>query len=323
MACLIIFLTVAILLVTLKLYWKLNTKWNRSYKCLVGKTVLVTGSNTGIGYYTALDFAKRGAKVILACRNKIKGEEAQRQMIKKSGNENIILKLIDLESFESVRNFANDFNQNEERLDILVNNAATLTGLDYMTKDGFPVIIQVNHLSPFLLTHLLLHKLKKSGYSRIVNVASNMVQAGKFQPKNLGLPLDISYKRYRSSQYYADSKLCNAVCTIEMDKRLKDTNIIVNALHPGVIVTNIFDHLPKLFCTIVHSFKWLFKTIEEGAQTTLYVALSEDAGKSGGRFFNNCKDVGHYKNAKDLDFAREVYEKCEKLVGLLPEEQIK
>nr|XP_022915032.1 retinol dehydrogenase 12-like [Onthophagus taurus] len=322
MTYLTIFLTVAVPLAILKIYWKLNTRWNRSYKCLIGKTVLVTGSNTGIGYYTALDFAKRGAKVILACRNKIKGEEARKQIIKETNNDNVILKVIDMESFESVRNFANDFNRNEERLDILINNAG-ISGVDYLTKDGYPVIIQVNHLSPFLLTHLLMNKLHKAGHSRIVNVASNMVQTGKFEPKNLGLPVEMSHKTYRSTQYYSDSKLCNAVCTIEMNKRLKNTNIIVNALHPGVIITNIFDNQSKFITSIVYSFKWLFKTMEEGAQTTLYVALSEDAGESGGRFFNNCRDVGHYKNATDPDFARRVYEKCEKLVGLKPEEQIK
>lgn len=111
---------------------------------------------TGVGYPTALDFAKRGARVILACRNKEKAEKAVRKIIAETGNENVVFKQLDCASLQSVRNFAKDINANEDRLDILVNNAAILNTNEGMSSDGIQMVLQVNHVAGFLLTHLLI-----------------------------------------------------------------------------------------------------------------------------------------------------------------------
>lgn len=112
----------------------------------------------GIGYNTALDFAKRGARVILACRNKGRAEDALRRIIKTTGNQNVTYKLVDFTSLQSVRDFAADINKNEERIDILVNNAGIVISNEEYTKDGIQTVLHVNHISPFLLTHLLIGK---------------------------------------------------------------------------------------------------------------------------------------------------------------------
>ena len=186
--------------------------------CL-GKTAIVTGANTGIGKETALDFAKRGARVILACRDEEKAKDAARDIITETESDKVVIRIVDLASFESVRAFAKLINETEERLDILVNNAG-LDGSYRVTKDGYELIFQVNYISHFLLTLLLMEKLKKSAPSRIVNVSSLM-----HETRYADLQLDdftLSKEKFvKIKSRYAQSKLAQVVFTRELSKRLE------------------------------------------------------------------------------------------------------
>lgn len=186
--------------------------------------MIVTGANTGIGKETALDLAARGARVILACRNEEKAVQAAREIISKTKSHQVLVRKLDLSSFESVRKFAAEFNKEEERLDILVNNAGLIT-LNYeLTEDGFENTIQVNYLSQFLLTLLLLKKLKSSSPSRVVNVSSQS------HLHVLSVPdwaSDVSYtwakcpkEKFNTSMVYGWSKLQQILFTKELTKRL-------------------------------------------------------------------------------------------------------
>lgn len=210
---------------------------------------------TGIGYYTALDFAMRGAKVILACRNKEAAEEARTKIIKETNNSRVFVKIIDLASLESVRSFAKDFNATEDRLDILVNNAGAGGLGNKFTEDGLQITMQVNHFGHFLLTILLLDKLKKSAPSRIVNVSS---KAGKYSTMSLEDLNTYSQKFLPDGQMYAHSKLCNILFTRELAKRLGNDGVIVNALHPGSVRTELLRHMPKWMQKIVFSLSTIF-----------------------------------------------------------------
>ena len=183
---------------------------------ILGKSAIVTGSNTGIGKETALDFAKRGARVILACRDEKKASNAAKDIISETGSDKVVVRVLDLASFESVRAFARVINETEERLDILVHNAG-LGGSYRLTKDGWESVFQVNYFSHFLLTMLLLEKLKKSAPSRIVNVSS----IGHTGPKTI--PLDdfkLSKEKYEAFKRYGESKLAQVVFTRELSQRL-------------------------------------------------------------------------------------------------------
>ena len=184
----------------------------------LGKTAIITGSNTGIGKETALDFAKRGARVILACRDEEKATKAAKDIIAETGSDKVVVRVLDLSSFESVRAFAKLINETEERLDILVNNAGL--GMPYqLTKDGYETVFQVNYLSHFLLTLLLMEKIKKSVPSRIVNVSSMAHDA-----KRVKLQLDdfvLSKEKYDAFPRYAESKLAQVVFTKELSQRLE------------------------------------------------------------------------------------------------------
>jgi NAD(P)-dependent dehydrogenase (short-subunit alcohol dehydrogenase family) len=189
---------------------------------LDGKTVIVTGANTGIGKETALDLAGRGARVIMACRNLRKAQVALQEIIKKSRNSNIVVKHLDLASLKSVQDFADDINRHEPQLDVLINNA----GVAYFpqltkTQDNFEMI---NHLGHFLLTNLLLDLLKKSSPSRIVVVSSS---GYKFLTNEFNLENINSELFYDKVDAYGQSKLANILFSKELAKRLQGSGVSV------------------------------------------------------------------------------------------------
>ena len=141
---------------------------------LNGKTAIITGSNTGIGKETAKELAKRGARIIMACRNIKEGIKAADEIKQTTENDNVVVKVLDLASFKSIRNFADNINSYEERIDILVNNAGVFLCPQSKTEDGFEMHFGVNYLGHFLLTLLLVKKIKKSSPARIINLTSNL-----------------------------------------------------------------------------------------------------------------------------------------------------
>ncbi|KAG5897812.1 hypothetical protein JTB14_011812 [Gonioctena quinquepunctata] len=299
----------ALTLVSFKLYIKVTTGLCKSQVCLKGKTALITGANTGIGYETALDFAKRGARVILACRDENRARLACEKIIKETNNTDVIYKLVDLASFSSVRKFAEDVNKNESHLDILVNNAGAGRLGDQRTEDDIPIVLQINYFSHFLLTNLLLDLLKKTP-SRIVNVAAIGAKLGSINLKEL-----TAYKG--DSGQYITSKLCQILFTIELASRLQNTNVTSYSLHPGVIKTEIFRNMEAWKRrTILFLIDVFYKTATEGAQTQIYCAIENGLEQHSGQHFHDCKLVKRYKSASDPALAKAVWEESERIVGL-------
>ncbi|KAI4462309.1 phosphatidylinositol-glycan biosynthesis class f protein-related [Holotrichia oblita] len=315
-------LVILILAIVFKLYIKLSVKRNGSYVCLTGKTAVITGANSGLGYITALDFAKRGARVILGCRNGDKAEEAVKKIIAATNNKNIVYKLVDCASLKSVRNFAQDIIENEARLDILVNNAGISSDEEGLTPDGIQTILQVNHISGFLLTHLLIDKLKKSTPSRIIMVAS---PTARFANLNLNTLRDLNTATLSRRFYamYYNSKLCNIAFAIEMAKRLDGSGVTINAVHPGVATTEIVRDAKLWVKFGFNTFTSLFLyTAEEGAQTQIYASVANEIVNINGDFFGNCNRIEVYKTAKDPEFLRKLWEKSEELAKLSDGEKI-
>ena len=286
-----------------------------NYKAkLEGKTVIVTGANTGIGRETALDLAGRGARVILACRNISKADVAAKDIQNKTGNSKVIVKELDLASLRSVRKFASEINESEERLDILVNNAGIMRCPYGTTEDGFEMQLGVNHLGHFLLTNLLLDKLQKSQPSRIINVSSLAHTRGKICFDDLQ-----SKREYSPGPAYAQSKLANVLFTRELSKKLDSTDITVTAVHPGVVKTELGRHL-SLSKSYLARFSlapivWLvFKTPRQGAQTTIHCAVADDI--ESGVYYSDCKSKDPAEQAKDDGVAKKLWEISAALVGL-------
>ena len=211
----------------------------RSQARLDGKTVIITGANTGIGLETAVDMAKRNARVILACRSEERGERAAVEVRKRSGNDNAVFVQLDLASLDSVREFAAKILEEEPRIDILINNAGVMAVPERkLTKDGFEMQIGINHLGHFLLTNLLLDRIKEAPSARIVNVSSRAHLRANLDLGDLNLE-----KSYDAWTAYGNSKIANILFTRSLARRLKGTRVTTNSLHPGVIMTELSRHL--------------------------------------------------------------------------------
>ena len=208
---------------------------------LDGKTAIITGANTGIGLETAVDFAQRNGRVILACRSEEKGEAAVELVKKRSGNNNVLFMQLDLASLESVRSFSARALDSEAHIDILVNNAGVMACPSMKTVDGFEMQFGVNHLGHFLLTNLLLDRMKEAPSARIVNVSSSAHRSGKINFDDLN-----STKNYNRFSAYGRSKLANILFTRSLAKRLEGTKVIANVLHPGLIKTELARHINVL-----------------------------------------------------------------------------
>ncbi|XP_034107859.2 retinol dehydrogenase 13-like isoform X3 [Drosophila albomicans] len=277
-----------------------------------GKVVIVTGSNTGIGKETVLELARRGATVYMACRDKSRAEQARLEVIRETNNQNIFFRELDLASLDSVRKFVDEFKKEQSKLDILINNAGIMLCPHMLTKEGFEMQLGVNHMGHFLLTILLLDLLKKSSPSRIVNVSALAHVDGSINFDDLN-----SEKSYSPRKAYGQSKLANILFTRELAKRLEGTNVTVNALHPGVVETELSRHVTifnnPIFSFLISPLIWLiFKTPKNGAQTTLYAALDPDLNGVTGLYFSDCKPKEVSAAAKDANAAKRLWEESEK-----------
>ncbi|XP_070306415.1 retinol dehydrogenase 13 isoform X3 [Odocoileus virginianus] len=203
-----------------------------------GKTVIVTGANTGIGKQTALELAKRGGNIILACRDMEKYEAAAKEIRGETLNHRVNARHLDLASLKSIREFAVKVTEEEEHVHILINNAAVMRCPHWTTEDGFEMQLGVNYLGHFLLTNLLLDKLKASAPSRIINVSSLAHVAGHIDFEDLNW----EKRKYDTKAAYCQSKLAIVLSTKELSRRLQGTGVTVNALHPGVARTELGRH---------------------------------------------------------------------------------
>ncbi|CAK1598954.1 unnamed protein product [Parnassius mnemosyne] len=299
------------------LYVKLTIGICKCSKHLVGKVVIVTGGGNGIGFETAKDLADRGARVIIACNNESHGNAAINEIIAATGNSDVHYRYLDLASFNSIRKFADEILQREKRLDILVNNAGIYGSHNVKTEDDLLLGMQTNHFGPFLLTCLLLPLLKSTAPSRIINVSSMAHGLATLDLNNLNMEKETK-ETFSKNRVYALSKLCNVLFTLELSRRLQGTGVTANALHPGVVKTKIFDDVDSiLFKFIVPVLKLFSKTQWEGAQTTIYLAVSPEVKEVSGKYFRDCHMVKvSTDQASDVVLARKLWDISEKLVKL-------
>ncbi|CAH1783446.1 unnamed protein product [Owenia fusiformis] len=286
---------------------------------LDGKTVIITGANTGIGLATARDMARRGARVILACRSLERANTAAQDIISTTENQDVIVKQIDLTSMESVRNFAAEIYKEEARVDILINNAGLSALPHKMTSDGIEITMAANHHGHFLLTNLLLDKIKKSAPSRIVNLSSLGHKWAKLDWDKINGEMTAGTKmleKHEGNVYFV-SKLCNILFTKELSERLQGTGVTCNSVHPGTVKTELFRNSPGWLQSIVSVVGGLFlKSPEQGAQTSIHCAVSEDIEGVTGRYFSNCRVDNESEAAKSTESAKKLWDISAKLTGL-------
>lgn len=282
-----------------------------------GKTVIVTGANTGIGKQTALELARRGANVILACRDMEKCEAAAKFIRGETLNHHVSARHLDLASLQSVREFAAKVIQEEEHVHILVNNAAVMRCPQWSTEDGFEMQFGVNHLGHFLLTNLLLDKLKASAPSRIINLSSLAHVAGHIDFEDLNW----QRRKFDTKAAYCQSKLAVVLFTKELSRRLQGTGVTVNALHPGVARTELGRHTgmhTSTFSSLTLGpiFWLLVKSPQLAAQPSTYLAVAEELEGVSGKYFDGFKEKTPAAEAEDEEVARRLWAESAHLVGL-------
>ncbi|XP_062560035.1 retinol dehydrogenase 14 isoform X2 [Armigeres subalbatus] len=301
----------AVFLSLFKYYLYITCGKITSSRNMEGKTVIVTGANSGIGKETARDLAKRGARVIMACRNMETAAQARDEIVKETGNKNVVLKKLDLSSQGSIREFAADILKTESKLDVLVHNAGFAeTFRKTKSVDGIEFTMATNHYGPFLLTHLLIDLLKRSAPSRIVIVASEMYRLASVNLNNLN-PVNTL-----PAYLYYVSKSANIMFTRELARRLEGTNVTANCLHPGMIDSGIWRNVRFPLTLPMAVIKAFFKTNEEGAQTQLHLACSSEVEGISGKYFRDCKEAGLTAGISDMERAKKLWEESAKMVKL-------
>jgi NAD(P)-dependent dehydrogenase (short-subunit alcohol dehydrogenase family) len=275
------------------------------------KTVLISGGNSGIGKATTSKLASMGYQVVFMARSKTKAEAVKNEIITLSGNKNTDYILVDLTSKKAVRECVATFKRNYEKLDILINNAGVCLPEKRITGDGMEESFEINHLSHFLLTNLLLDMLKKSDDPRIINVSSAAHSSGKFDPDNLQSEKNFSY-----FSTYSDTKLLNILFTFELAERLKYTHIKANALHPGVVSTNFGHELKGLWPFMLSLGKLFLLSPEKGAETSVYLASSDEVKNVTGKYFVKCRPVETKNRYITVENRRILWEKSLKLSDL-------
>jgi retinol dehydrogenase-12 len=275
---------------------------------LEGRVALVTGANTGIGKVTALELAKRGARVIVGVRSVEKVVPLLEESRAALGRDAIDALPLDLADFASIRTFAAEVLARTESLHLLINNAG-LAGARGMTKSGFELTFGVNHMGTFLLTSLLLDRVVRSSssaaHSRIVTVASK----AHYQCKDFTL----AHVRERTRTVtgvpeYGHSKLANVLFSAELARRLAGTGVTTYSLHPGVVATDVWRSVPWPFRSVI---KLGMITPEQGALTTLHCATSAEAGAQTGLYYDSQKVKEPSKLAQDKQLAAELWAQSE------------
>lgn len=249
----------------------------------------------------------------MACRNTETAQIAKEFIVKETQNESVFVARLDLGSLDSIRNFSEEIKKSEEKIDFLINNAGVMAVPRSLTIDGFEQHFGINHLGHFLLTNLLLDRLKSAESARIVTLSSRMASNGSIDFS------DLNYEKRSYGPYmaYSQSKLANVLFTSELARRLEGSNVTAYSVHPGVVSTELYRNqrkITKFFMWPVH--KLFMKTPEQGTQTTLYCALEKGIEKHSGKYFADSKLGTLPSKCFDGDTAAKLWGVSEKMVGL-------
>jgi NAD(P)-dependent dehydrogenase (short-subunit alcohol dehydrogenase family) len=287
-----------------------------------GRTVVITGANTGLGYETAAALAAKGAHVVLAVRNLDKGKEAARRVEQTTPGASVAVQELDLSSLESVRAAADELNSRYDAIDLLINNAGVMMTPKSTTKDGFELQFGTNHLGHFALTGLLLDRVLAAKGSRVVTVSS---QGHRFARDGIRFD-DLQWERdYSRVGAYGQAKLANLLFTYELQRRLQGTNTVAVAAHPGGSNTELARNTPIGVRTVFNLVGPLItQSAEMGALPTLRAAT--DPGVLGGQYFGPDglgeqrgypKVVASSEASHDIDAQRRLWTVSEELTGVV------
>ncbi len=278
---------------------------------LSDKTILITGANSGIGKEAALQVAARGARVVMVCRNRERGEPAQAAIKAQSGNDNVELMTADFESQRQIRALADEYLRTHDRLDVLVNNAGLYLSTRQETEDGIEATWAVNHLAPFLLTNLLLDVIKASAPARIVTVSSDVHRSGKIDFEDLGMA-----QKYRWIGAYAQSKLANVLFTYELARRLEGTGVTATCMHPGTVATGIWNRNKNVLNYLLRLFKPFYLSASKSAEAVVRLAVAPALEGVTGKYYDKMQEAKSASDSYDEALAARLWQVSAEMTGL-------
>lgn len=276
---------------------------------LQGRNVLISGANTGIGRVTARELARRGAHVFVAGKSRERTQPLMDEVNAISGAGPIEWLSLDLADLDSVRACAAEYLARHIPLHILINNAG-VAARKGLTNEGYEMAFGVNHLGHFLLTKLLLDRIKSSAPARIVTVASRAhLRSKAFEWEFLKQPT----RTVTALNEYAQSKLANVLFSAELARHLRGTGVTTYSLHPGVVATEVWRHVPWLLKPLLRLIGMI--TPEEGAKTTLHCATAPELANESGLYYDRCKPRSPSAMGQDATLASELWRVSEKFIG--------
>lgn len=277
-----------------------------------GNVIIVTGSNSGIGKATAKALAGMGATVVLAMRNRERGEMARAEIAEATGDKSASVMVCDLASRDSIKRFSEEFRSRHDRLDVLINNAGAVFAKRRLSVDGIESSMAVNYIGPFLLTRKLLPLLKASAPSRIVNVSSGLSGTAEFDFDDLQREKD-----YKGMRAYAGSKLMLTTYTLELAKRLEGTGVTANVVEPGFVATKLGRNSGSLLNSVMFTLvRPMQITSEKAAENTVYAATSPELVGVTGKVFSKKQEKETPPITHDGEARRRLWEEALRLLGI-------
>lgn len=242
---------------------------------------VITGCNSGIGKVTALQMARQGYEVIMLVRESEKSVAAFEDIIRESKSHTVRLEYVDLSSISSIMDVLKRLKKEYSKIDLLINNAGVFKRNEEITEDGFEWTLMVNYLAPFILTRGLMPLIQRTPHAKIINIGSQLSKKGELLTKaNFGMA------SFNGMQAYANSKLLLLYLTVNLSKRLSDTSVTVNCVHPGFVNTGVFRDYPKWMGSILG---WFIDTPEEGAESILFLVNNSSVREVTGKYFKKTK----------------------------------
>ena len=268
---------------------------------MMGKTILITGATDGIGEETAHQLAEMGARILIHGRNRDKARRVQQEIIQQTGNQQVEVLLADLSLMDNVRTLVKDVKQRVDHLDVLINNAGVYMEEKVITSEGFELTFAVNHLAPFLLTNLLLDRIKQSAPARIITVSSSAHGSARLDLDNLN-----AEKKFHGWGAYCVSKLGNLLFAFALARRLTGTQVTSNALHPGTINTKMLQK----------AWGMMGRPVKEGAATPVYLASSPEVADVTGEYFVKKENARPSEQSRDKALQEKFWEISAEMVGI-------
>jgi NAD(P)-dependent dehydrogenase (short-subunit alcohol dehydrogenase family) len=273
------------------------------------KICIVTGANSGIGFELAKGMAQKNFVTVLLCRNKKSGEAARNKIINYTKNNDVYLKIADLSSQISIRKFAKEYNAQFSHLDVLFNNAGANFFNRQITDDSIEMTFAVNYLASFLLTKLLLPKLKKNDSGKII------LTVGGISGNTIIQFDDINFEnKYNVIKASSQAILAKLMFCYELSRKLKETNITINCFHPGATKTDLQKKMPLIWKILTGMMRPFFKSAEKAAETGLYLATAEKMENISGKYYKNLKEAKSSKISYDLEIARQLWDVSENMI---------